>query len=81
MYFTNITLRAECDTRSHEAGLNSEISVLWNGCLTKAKELILSHYSSIAGVGDKCILTFPEILALSEKQTTLSTMWFPFQRK
>ena len=51
--FTNPPAQEGCDTRPifklSLTGLNSEFSFSLTGCLTKAKDLILPYYLTMAG--------------------------------
>ena len=58
-----------------KAGLNSEFSSSWIGCLTKAKELSLPYYLSIAGERTDGFMPFSRTLMLIEMQPTLSRIW------
>ena len=68
--------RAECDTRSIFkrclTGLNSEFSFSETGCLTKAEELSLPYYLSIAGRRIIGFIPFLRVLVLCEIQSASS---------
>ena len=74
--FTNPCARTGYDTRSifmrSLRGLNSEFSFSQTSCLTKAEELSLSYYISIAGGRTFGFIPFPRVLVLCEMQSASS---------
>ena len=77
--FTNPSTLVGYDTRSifkqSLIGLNSEFSVSWTSCLTKAEETSLSYYLPIAGGRIIGFIPFPRVLVLCEMQSVSSRIW------
>ena len=77
--FTNPSARVGYDTRSifkrSLTGLNSEFSLSYTSCLTKAEELSLSYYLPIAGGRIIGFIPFLRVLALCEMQSVSSRIW------
>ena len=77
--FTNPSTRAGYDTRSifklSLTGLNSEFSLSYTSCFTKAKENSLPYYLPIAGGRIIGFIPFPRLLVLCEMQSVSSRIW------
>ena len=63
------------DFKRSLTGLNSEFSISWTSCLTKAEELSLSYYLSIARGRIIGFIPFPRVLVLCEMQSAWSRIW------
>ena len=78
-YLPNPSAQVGYDTRSifkrSLTGLNSGFSFTYTSCLTKAKELSLPHYLTIAGGRIIGFIPFPRVLVLCEMQSVSSRIW------
>ena len=71
-YYPTPFSKEGCDTisifKQSKAGLNSEFSFSYSGCLTEAKEPSMPYYLLIAGERTDGLMPFPRTLVQSEKQ-------------